>query len=196
MDVAFYIEGVRELMLQNTRLDFDKLYLKKKKGYTNNFGTVIPGWKEPFIQYFENNILPDIESIAKFSILPICGDYFNEFTGITTNHGEGLNNLYKLLLERTSMPLDIVVLCFFHLSIYYSNEIKLGFANNGNYRLKSEFHKYAIPRSMILTRATTNPATLIQDLLKNPDDFQKISCVVDNSVVQIDESDKPNRIQF
>jgi len=53
--------------------------------------------------------MPDIYSIAKFSIPPICGEYFKEHTGISINHEEGLNNLFKLLLERTLMPLCCIV---------------------------------------------------------------------------------------
>ena len=38
-----------------------------------------------------------------------------------------------------------------HLSIYYSNEIKIAFSNAGNYWLKIQYLQYKIDRSFIHT---------------------------------------------
>jgi len=37
--------------------------------------------------------------------------------GITTNQIEGLNHLYKDLADNTELPLDVVILSFYQLSI-------------------------------------------------------------------------------
>lgn len=86
--MAFYVSGVRELLLQETEALFNSELEIKRNGYDD-----IPPWSEAFINYFDKNILPDIESMAKYAILPIVGEHFNAFNGVTTNHAEGLNNL-------------------------------------------------------------------------------------------------------
>ncbi len=42
-----------------------------------------------FIDYFKKHVFPDIKNIARYSVEQITGKYFNQFTGVTTNHGEG-----------------------------------------------------------------------------------------------------------
>ena len=53
-----------------------------------------------------------------------------------------MNHLFKDVQEHKELPLDTVVLSFLQLSIYYSNEIKKGFGNCGNYKLKPEFLRF------------------------------------------------------
>ena len=60
---------------------------------------------------------------------------FNNYSGINTNHSEGLNNLLKELNERKQLPIDRVLLSFYQLSIFYLNEIKYGMGNKGEYKL-------------------------------------------------------------
>jgi hypothetical protein len=48
------------------------------------------------------------------------------------------------------------------LSVYYSNEIKLGFSGNGDYRLKSEFSDLTIEKSHISLREQYTIEEIIQ----------------------------------
>ena len=82
------------------------------------------------------------------------------------------------------LPLDVVCLVFMHLSIYYCNEIKLGFSNTGQYRLKQEFVKYFIQKNMILLRETIKPNSILKKLLDDQEEFA--------SVAQVQESPDQN----
>ena len=83
-DVGFYTESVRELILQDSKTEFDELLKKKKEGYKNEFNAIIPKWEENFSNYFDKNIMIDIEAIAKYAISPLVGECFNNFTGVNT----------------------------------------------------------------------------------------------------------------
>ena len=75
----------------------------------------------------------DVDSLAAYSVAKNCGYLFNEYSGVTTNHAEGLNNLLKLISSRKELPLDKLLTSFYQLSIYYCNEIKSGMSNKGKY---------------------------------------------------------------
>ena len=128
-DVGFYCESIRELLLQPTKQLFEQQLNNKINGYVNNLGRQVEPWKKEFYEYFSTHISPEIENLAAWSVRPIAKRLFNHFTGITTNQSEGLNNLLKLINNRTELPLDIIALSLQQLSIYYSNEIKYGFGN-------------------------------------------------------------------
>ena len=74
-DVGFYCSAVRENMLQENKENFEIVLNDKKKH-----------WHRSFIEYFDRNILPDYESIAKCAVKDVVGEYFNDVTGISTNH--------------------------------------------------------------------------------------------------------------
>ena len=48
-DVGFYTESVRELILQDSKTEFDELLKKKKEGYKNEFNAIIPNGKKIFL---------------------------------------------------------------------------------------------------------------------------------------------------
>jgi hypothetical protein len=87
-------------------------------------------WDVNFKTYFKYYILCNIWPLDKL---------YNSFSGLTTNLSEGMNNLVKLLIERTEVLIDVAVMCFDQLQVYYWNEIKRGFACTGNYCLKSKY---------------------------------------------------------
>ena len=60
-----------------------------------------------------------------------------------------------------------------HLSIYYSNEIKIAFSNAGNYWLKIQYLQYKIDRSFIHTRDTMEASKIIDELWSNKKKFVK-----------------------
>ncbi len=70
-------------------------------------------------------------------IKPVVKDHFNDITGIMTNPGEGLNNLFKMVAKNTKQPVDVLCLSLRQLSIYYLNEILLAFGNEG---IRIEFY--------------------------------------------------------
>ena len=119
------------ILLQKTKALANQLIAKSKEGYTTSNGQVIPPWIDAFVDYFEHNIYPDFDALAAYSVQKICPIFFNSFSGLTSNGGEGINNLLKVCNDRTDLPLDVVVLSCFQLSIYYCNEIKLGFGSEG-----------------------------------------------------------------
>ena len=121
-DVGLYCESLRELFLQPNKQQFEIQLQNKMKGYTNNSGNKIDPWSVEFIEYFDSSIKQEIESLAAWSIKPICKQLFNNFTGVTTNQCEGLNNLLKIINERIELPLDVVILSVQQLSIYYTND--------------------------------------------------------------------------
>lgn len=59
------------------------------------------------------------------------------------------------------------------LFIFYCNEIKLGFANKGNYKLDPVYSKYKMESQYILTRNETSPEDIVKELHYNPESFLK-----------------------
>ena len=101
----------------------------------------MPAWKIEFAYYFDTHIVPDIKGLACYAVQSIERRLFNFYTGITTNQSEGLNFLFKFHQENKDLPLDVVVLSFYQLSIYFTNELIYGFGNRGTYRLRSEYRE-------------------------------------------------------
>ncbi|RMZ95763.1 hypothetical protein BpHYR1_043262 [Brachionus plicatilis] len=175
-DVGFYCESIRELLLQPTKQLFEQQLNNKINRYVNNLG-----------RQFEN--------LAAWSVRPIAKRLFNHFTGITTNQSEGLNNLFKLINNRTELPLDIIVFSLQKLSIYYSNEIKYGFGNRGVYRLRLEYKEMCfVDTRYIRTRDTMEPTQIIKSLIVNKDELLrtagvKFTTVSDSSEASDTDSD-------
>ena len=94
-DVDFYTEGVREVLMQDSLEKYRMQLDRRKNGYTNQWIRQVPAWDPVFVTYYDEHIAPDAENLAAHSVEPICKDFFNRFTGITTNSAEGLNNLFK-----------------------------------------------------------------------------------------------------
>jgi hypothetical protein len=69
-DVGYYVTSVREIILQNTKENFDMVLAEKSVA-----------WDQKFLAYFNNNILTDIDSIAKYKIIAHVGHYFNLKSG-------------------------------------------------------------------------------------------------------------------
>ncbi len=123
---GLFCHHLRELMCQETKAKFD---VKLEEFYNQ-------GFDHEFISYFDNHILPDADSIAKYIIEPIIGsERFNSRNGITTNSSEGLNNLMKQVMKNAVRPVDILCLSFRQLSVYYTNEILLGLGDEGIIKL-------------------------------------------------------------
>jgi hypothetical protein len=94
-DIGFYIDSVREILLQPSAETFAIMLKNKKIGYNNISNLEIMAWDAAFTEYFEKNIETEIKSLALYVVKPMCKGLFNAYTGITTNQCEGLNNLLK-----------------------------------------------------------------------------------------------------
>jgi hypothetical protein len=125
-DWVFYKKEVKEIIQQETREEAIKLFESLSSKWDGNFKT-----------YFEDYILCNIDSFGRWTLEKY--KLYNSFSGLTTNLSEGMNNLLKLLIERTEVPIDVAVMCFDQLQVYYWNEIKRGFACTGSYCLKSKY---------------------------------------------------------
>jgi hypothetical protein len=166
--ISRYLESCRELFLQPTKQQFDKCLQQIENGECEF------NWSDEFNQYYLKNVHKDRDSIAAYSVRDTCGDLFNWMSGVTTNQSEGLNNLYKTLLKRTTRPIDIVTNSFYKMSQFYLNEIKLGFGNRGNYCLKSEHRDCFVDASTITIVDLVDPEKLITELLQNPQKFNMV----------------------
>ena len=79
-DIGFYIDSVRELLLQPTSETFTVMLNNKKTGYNNNSNMFIMAWDAAFTEYFEKNIETEIKSLALFVIKPMCKGLFGSTT--------------------------------------------------------------------------------------------------------------------
>ena len=125
-DLAVYRSDLKEL-----------LHLSSKEEYEKRLSSMSEKWSAPFFDYFNNNIHPDIESLARWAIEPY--GVYCPFSGITNNQAEGINFVLKQLQEWKEAPVDCMVLALHYLQGYYISEIARGQQNLGNYHLRSEF---------------------------------------------------------
>ena len=116
----FYIKEVRGLINCDSKIDYDRLKLEKQKN-----------WADPFIQYFNTYISRDIDQIAKWTLVSL--NIYNPYSGITTNTSEGMNNLFKIMVNRKDVPAELAILSLSYLTNYYYNEIKRGFCDEGKF---------------------------------------------------------------
>ena len=67
-DVQFYNDSLRQILLQNSLDHAEKLISRSKKGYITAQGQDIPPWSQTFVDYFDDEIYPELEALAAFSI--------------------------------------------------------------------------------------------------------------------------------
>jgi hypothetical protein len=165
---GFHADTLRDLLLQPTMEQFDTLLRRRLNGkYVDSCGNASEQWQPFFIDYFKKQILPDIENIAYYSVKALCGNLFNDYTGITTNQAEGMNNLIKALIDRKELTLDMICLSLYQLIIHYCNIIKRGMCNEGEYVLKSLNRDCKMNSSSIKLRESMSPTEIIECLSKS-----------------------------
>ena len=71
----------------------------------------------------------------------------------------------------------MVILSCYQLSIYYTNEIKRGFGNTGNYKLKTEFNGFFIDCLYQTFRESIEPSKIIESLISDTDEMLSVAGV-------------------
>lgn len=125
-DWVFYKSELKQLFKQESKNQYIELYNIKSEN-----------WDDAFKDYYVEHIHSVVDSFGRWT-LEQYGLYC-PISGLTTNVSEGFNNLFNLLLDHKEVDIDVAVLCFNQLQIYFHNEIIRGFANEGNYSLKKEY---------------------------------------------------------
>ena len=69
------------------------LHLPTKEEYTRQLSSMSEKWSAPFSDYFNSNIHPDIESLARWAIESY--GVYSPYSGITNNQAEGINLVLK-----------------------------------------------------------------------------------------------------
>ena len=87
-------------------------------------------WDEAFLEYFETFIWPDIDNFGRWTLEPF--KLYNSQNGLTANCSEGSNNLFKQLIDRKEVSIDVAVLSFTRLQTYYANEFIRAFSQQGD----------------------------------------------------------------
>ena len=94
-------------------------------------------WSASFFDYYNQNIQPDIATIARWAIERL--GVYHPFSGVTNNQAEGINFVLKELQDWKEAPVDCMILALHYLQVYYISEISRGQQNLGNYHVHPEF---------------------------------------------------------
>ncbi|RNA35342.1 hypothetical protein BpHYR1_000313 [Brachionus plicatilis] len=93
--------------------------------------------------------------------LPVIVQYIgNHEIYKTSCHGNSKNA--NTVFER-KLPLDVVVLIFHKLSVYYHNQIIRGFCNRGNYVLKDDYSRLLRDFENVVFRPTVTIESIVSD---------------------------------
>ena len=95
-------------------------------------------WSQPFVEYYMNEIHPDVTTCIGCWIVEPLGVY-NYYSGVTTNQSEAFNTVLKRLQKWREAPLDSILFSLYQLQNYYFNEIQRGLCQSGDYKLSTHF---------------------------------------------------------
>ena len=147
------------------------LHLPTKEGYTKQLNKMSEKWSAPFFEYFNNNIHPDIESLARWAISSY--GVYSPYSGVTNNQAEGINLVFKQLQQWKEAPIDCMVN---YLQGYYASEIARGQQKLGNYQLRSEFSSSLAMTLFLPDCKVYSPAEIVSQIKEN------MFCQPDNSL--------------
>ncbi|CAF1046822.1 unnamed protein product [Brachionus calyciflorus] len=86
---------------------------------------------------------------------------------------------------KVELPLDVVILNVQQLSIYYSNEIKIGIGNRGNYGLRPQFKEQCfVDTRFVNTRDAMEPSSIIKSLILDKEELLKLAGVKFTTIKQ------------
>ena len=115
-DITIYVDDVSRLFHSPSEEVYDQQLVQCSEK-----------WDASFEQYYWKEIHPSVpEQVGRWVLEPL--HLYNPYSGITNNMSEGLNRVMKDFQSWKEAPLDTVVFALYQLQVYYSNEIKRGFA--------------------------------------------------------------------
>ena len=159
------------------------LHLPTKEEYVKKLDKMSEKWSAPFFDYFNHNIDPDIESLARWAIESY--GVYSPYSGITNNQAEGINLVFKQLQQWKEAPVNCMVLALNYLQGYYALEIARGQQNLGNYHLRSEFSSSLATALFLPDEKVYSPADIVSQIKEN------IFCKPDESS-QANDADTSN----
>ena len=106
--------------------------------YTKELEQMSVGWSKPILQYYMKNIDPEVNTSIGRWILEKEGVY-NPFAGVVTNQSESFNMVLKGLQQWNEVPIDCIVLSFYLLQSFFTNEVTRGLTGQGNYHLHQQY---------------------------------------------------------
>jgi len=115
----------------------DLFKCETKEAYLKTYEESFQHWDAVFKDYYDDYIGPNVDSFGRWTLEKY--NLYCPYSGLTTNHSEGFNFLLKDLNGHKEVDVDIAILSFNQLHIYYFNEIRRGFGGVGNFNLKREF---------------------------------------------------------
>nr|XP_033773412.1 tyrosine--tRNA ligase, mitochondrial isoform X1 [Geotrypetes seraphini]XP_033773422.1 tyrosine--tRNA ligase, mitochondrial isoform X1 [Geotrypetes seraphini]XP_033773431.1 tyrosine--tRNA ligase, mitochondrial isoform X1 [Geotrypetes seraphini]XP_033773440.1 tyrosine--tRNA ligase, mitochondrial isoform X1 [Geotrypetes seraphini]XP_033773444.1 tyrosine--tRNA ligase, mitochondrial isoform X1 [Geotrypetes seraphini]XP_033773450.1 tyrosine--tRNA ligase, mitochondrial isoform X1 [Geotrypetes sera len=130
-EIEFYMTSVADLLWSDSKECFEEK-LREQQGK----------WSQPFVQYFQSNLL---NSIVQYAGAWVLKEYLvsEPGNGIMTNISESFNVVLKRLVEWQEMPMETLVISLYYLQNYYIRELLRGQCHLGNYHLREEFMSYA-----------------------------------------------------
>ena len=156
-DVSVYLSDMKALF-----------HLPTREEYTQKLQEIAQKWSAPFFYYYQNNIHPDIESIARWSIAP--HGVYDPYSGVTNNQAEGINYVLKELQQWREAPVDCMVLALHYLQGYYRIEIARGQQGLGNYHLHQQFSSLVNTQpSLIPEHNIYAPEKIVERIKENID---------------------------
>jgi hypothetical protein len=82
-----------------------------------------------------------------------------------------------------------MLLALYQFSIYYSNEIKLGSANIGEYKLKAEFKHFSTEKEYVQQREVTDPVKIVKKLIDDVQNFNEVAGCSNLNFISTSNSD-------
>ena len=146
-DRQAYTEEVQTLLSCETKEEFHTLLEKRMKK-----------WSEPFVQYFQKNILKKVDAYGIWNVSKYLDIRDKDILPVTTNQSEGFNTLLKSLQDWKEVPLDVIMLSMQMLQKYYYHETKRGKVGVGNFNLKFEDLRESVD-------------TLVDDVIVTPENI-------------------------
>lgn len=124
-------EDINYFVKNETEIEFDREWEDVKN--MDRFSA-----KPKVLNYFVNNLIPVFKGHAAIWLLKEAGIH-NPDRGITNNPSESMNAVLKRLKEWKQVPLDVICLSLYHLSIYYYRELERSIHQCGQWEVKEEF---------------------------------------------------------
>eukprot|EP00731_Ephydatia_muelleri_P002284 Em0001g2284a len=113
--------------------------------------------KPTIIHFFENSLIPMFKLLAAIWILKSAG-ISNPNEGVTNNCSESMNAVLHRLQQWKQVPLDVIAVSLYHLSVFYYREIERSVHQCGRWEVKEEYdHCKRDPSLMPRLEAVPDP---------------------------------------